>query len=121
MPKTTNNSTEIKERAAVGRERKLALMLRALLDANKDTGDREIVGADEAQAKVEMDANALLDELGYGDLEATQSVVRRLTAELNAATEAANWGRVSQLGKELERARNGRPITKVATKAVASS
>lgn len=101
-------STEKKERASIGRERKLALALRAVLDAHASLSESEGVQAD-------TDADTLLTELGYGTLEGIPKRVARLEAELATALESKNYTRVSELGKELERAREGKssapPVT----------
>ena len=98
------------ERASTSRERRLALALRAVLDALKDAGNREFhgVGAEETLAKMEQDADALLTEFGYGS---TESVYRRLAAlneQLTAAVVAGDGKEIARLGLELERAKAGR-------------
>ena len=99
---TTKKKTETKERAAVGRERKLALALTALLDSE---------GNDDHSDHIDP-ARLLLKELGYGDLISIPRRVAALNTQLKAATDATNWGEVARLGGELARAQAGLPPSK---------
>lgn len=92
---------EAKVRASVGRERKLALALTAVLDQN--VHDSVTAGTAEA------DARAVLNELGYSALESIPKRVAALNDQLRAAVEAGDGKEISRLGLELERAKAGRP------------
>lgn len=98
-------STEKKERAIVSRERRLALALVAILDANRGIGS---AGGEELQAKTEAEASELLFELGYGSLKSIHTQVAILEEELADAIRAKDYPHVSELGKELEKARLGK-------------
>jgi hypothetical protein len=107
------------ERASVSRERRLTLALVALIDANRDTGNSEIVGAEEAQAKAEQDAVNILSALGYSNLEGIPKRVARLNEQLTAAVAAGDGKEISRLGIELERAKLGKaPLSVNGTAAV---
>ena len=95
-------------RASTSRERRLALALRAVLDANKDTGNSEVVGAEETLAKMEQDAESLLTELGYGDTESIYRRLGHLNALLKDAVAASDGKEIARLGLELERAKVGK-------------
>ena len=106
-------ATETRTKAAVGRERKLALALRALLDSLEN----RIVGG-EAESEVtdaEQGAIALLTELGYKDLESIPKRVAALNAQLKSAVEAGDGATIAALGLELERANKGLPPKTTAT------
>lgn len=105
------NITETRTKAAVGRERRLALALRAVLDEN-DT--------DNPLSKGEEAAQALLTELGYGDLESVTTRVTRLNDALKVAVEAGDGKLISELGLALERAKAGLPPAKAKAAAAAS-
>jgi hypothetical protein len=49
-----------------------------------------------------------LEEMGYGTLEGIPHQVARLEAKLATAIETKNYTRVSELGRELEKARQGK-------------
>lgn len=112
---TKTTKTEPKERAAISKERRLALTLRAVLDAWKDIDppDTATENSKAAIEEAEMSANELLNELGYSTLESIPSAIKRLTAELAAVTEAGDWKRVSEIGQQLDRAKAGLPPVKV--------
>lgn len=96
---TKKKATETRTKAAVGRERRLALALRAVLD--QQVPDNENLTA-------EANAIALLDELGYSDLESIPKRVAALNAQLKSAVEAGDGATIAALGKELQRAQTGR-------------
>lgn len=98
--KTEATEVEKKERAAVGRERRLALVLRAVLD-EWDEG---------RESESSVAAVTVLSDLGYGSLQSIPTLVLRLEAELAQAVESKNYTRVSELGKELEKAREGKAV-----------
>jgi len=102
--------TEPKERAAVGRERKLALALVAMRDAISD--HEPSFNMSEGLIKADNEAASLLKELGHADLESISARVTRLNAMLKSATEAGDWDEVARLGGELSRAQKGLPPTK---------
>jgi hypothetical protein len=108
MAKTAN--TESKERAAVGRERRLALALVAIRDAIND--HEPSFGMDENLIKADNEARALLDELGYGDLVGIRRRVDGLNAQLRAAVDAGDGNTIAALGLELARAKAGLPPSK---------
>lgn len=105
MPKATK--AETKERAAVGRERTLALTLRALMDAVIPAE-----GYPEHVQEAVNDAVGVLSDLGYADLESIPTRVNRLNEQLKAALERADAGTISHLGEELLRAQLGKPPSK---------
>ena len=110
---TKKQPTEPKERAAVGRERRLALALRAVLDAaapytaapfaNNENDDLE---------RAAHDAIGVLHDLGYKDIESIPRRVAAIEAELKAAMESGNGKEIARLGLELDRAKVGLPPTK---------
>lgn len=93
-------------KAAVGRERRLALALRAVLDQTD---------APDGTGSAFEDANNLLSELGYGDLESIPKRVAALNAQLKSAVEAGDGATIAALGLELERANKGLPPKVAAT------
>lgn len=105
MAKKTTEKVS-KERASVSRERRLALTLRAVLDAGLSAH------TEEAYADAEMEAAAVLTDLGYANLEGIPKQVARLEAELATALEAKDYNRVSELGRELEKAKAGKASVK---------
>ena len=111
---TKKKATEARTKAAVGKERRLALALRALLDSLEN----RIVGGD-AEFEVtnaEQDALALLGELGYKDLESIPKRVTRLNDALKQAMEAGDGKLIAQLGEELDRAQRGLPPSRAKVK-----
>lgn len=92
---------ETKERATVSRERRLALALRAVLDAvGRDTDVSGDVSVTEAYNT--------LDGLGYKDLEGIPKQVTRLNDALKIAVENGDGKEIARLGLELERAKSGK-------------
>ena len=113
---TKKKSTEARTKAAVGRERRLALALRAVLDAAADTGAMEQVdNAEGVLMRVEEDAIKLLVELGYSDLESIPTRVARLNDALKQAMDSGDGKLIAQLGEELDRAQRGLPPKVAAT------
>lgn len=96
-------TTEVKERASVSRERRLALALRGLLDGIEDNNpeDAAVLAQEE------------LYTLGYSELVGIPRRVAALEAELAKAIEVKSYSRVTELGRELERARAGKPAAEV--------
>lgn len=98
-PKGKKNGN--KERASVSRERRLALALRAVLEQN--------VGNDgDGQGTAFSDANTVLNELGYADLQGVPMRIALLNQQLTAAVAAGDGKRIAELGLELERAKAGK-------------
>lgn len=104
MAKTKKVATT--ERASVSRERKLALALRAVLDATDGQVQHEPIG--EAVAKAAIEATTVLGELGYANLEGIPSRLARLNEQLTAAVAAGDGAEISRLGEELTRAKSGK-------------
>lgn len=102
--KKSTESTEKKERASVGRERRLALALAAMRDAADDNA---------VIPEAAKSADELLNQLGYQGLVSIPKRVAVLEAELATALESKNYTRVSELGLELEKARLGKSSTVV--------
>ncbi len=100
-------------RASTSRERKLALALRAVLDAWDDN-------AADATNEEDMDAAsthalAVLKEFGYSTLEGIPKRLARLNEQLATALTAGDGKEIARLGLELERAKTGKPsVTPVA-------
>lgn len=109
---TRKKTNETRTKAAVGRERRITLALKAVLDAagpatfEKDN-DRY------AMEEAETAANELLNELGYADLESIPVRVAKLNEQLKAAVESGNGKEIARLGEELDRAQRGLPPSKV--------
>lgn len=103
--KKKSETAETAPRAAIGRERRLALALRAVLDQ----GVHDSTDAGSAEA----DAAALLSELGYGELKSIQRRLMVLNDELKTATESGNGKEIARLGIEIDRATQGLPPGKV--------
>lgn len=93
-----------KERAAVGRERRLALALRALMDGGDDTGNALV------------EAEALLVEFGYGGLKSIPAQLSELNQQLQTAVEAGDFATVSEVSAEMARVQAGK-FRRVATDA----
>lgn len=89
----------VKERASVSRERRIALALRALLDAN--------VGMEHEQEAIDV-----LNELGYSTLESIPKRVKELNEQLTQALAAGDGALIAKLGTELSRVKAGR-VSKV--------
>lgn len=102
----TKKKAENKERAAVGRERRLALALVGLMDAYSDvpSPDKSRDTIEEA----ETTAQTLLTELGYQDVESTAKRLVRINEELTEAIAAGDGARIAELGKELQKAQAGK-------------
>ena len=100
-------TTTTKERAAVGRERRLALALVGLMDAyaNVEPGNKEVgEGIEEA----ETTAITLLNDLGYSNLESTAKTLARINEHIKEAVAAGDGERLAELGKELQKAQAGK-------------
>lgn len=105
--------TEANGRAAVSKERRLALALVAVID---ELGDKNVESLDAV-----ADANSVLFALGYDGLQGIPKQVAALTAELKAATEAGEWAKVAVLGEQLKRVQSGKAVKSVAPVAVKKS
>lgn len=112
-------TTETRTKAAVGRERKLALTLVALRDAIE--GHEPAFEMDPALVKADNEARTILTELGYSDLESIPKRVARLNDALKQAVEAGDGKLIAQLGLELDRAKQGLPPSKPKAAAAAAS
>jgi hypothetical protein len=95
----TDEVKETKERAAVGRERRLALALAAVTD---EAADKNV------ELEAVFAANELLRELGYNGLESTYKRVARINTELRVAVENSDGDEIARLGKELKKAKSGK-------------
>lgn len=104
--KVETGKVETKERAAVGRERRLALALQAVLDATEKMV--LISSTDEPLSFAVIEATKLLDSLGYAGIESTAKRVARINEELNTAIAAGDGARIAELGKELQKAQAGK-------------
>lgn len=100
----TDEVKETKERAAVGRERRLALALAGLLDAYDPNNEHTV---DECAAAVGV-AQTLLNDLGYSNLESTAKTLARINKHINDAVAAGDGERLAELGKELQKAKAGK-------------
>lgn len=96
--------TEANGRAGVSRERRIALALRAVLDASLEDGATLTV----AQMEAGEAAYKLLADLGYGDLLGIPKRTAQLNALLQDALRAGDGKEISRLGLELDRAKAGR-------------
>lgn len=118
---TRKKATETRVKAAVGRERRIVLALRALLDSLKDlpldpSADHGVaISAEmlEGVTTAEQSALTTLNELGYGELESIPSRVAKLNEQLKIAVEAGDGNTIAELGKELARAKAGLPPSKM--------
>lgn len=98
-----------KERASVSRERRIALALRAVLDATNGTVEELTDAVD--------NATTVLEQLGYGSLVGIPKRLKDLNEELTAAVAAGDGKRIAELGLELQRAQAGKEPAKVKVKA----
>lgn len=99
----TEEVKETKERAAVGRERRLALALVGLMDAveQQDGDDTEFTDSMSV-------AKTLLNDLGYSNLESTAKTLARINDHIKDAVAAGDGERLAELGKELQKAQSGK-------------
>jgi hypothetical protein len=124
---TNKKKTEPRERASVSRERRLALALRAVLDAWSTVGINDDVLKEVERTAVEeaeTAANELLNEFGYSKLESIPARLQRLNVELKVAVEAGDGDEIARLGKELSRAKAGKEplsVPKPSPKSVAAA
>ena len=93
-----------KERAAVGRERRLALALVGLMDAYDPNNEHTV---DECAAAVGV-AQTLLNDLGYDNLESTAKTLARINEHIKDAVTSGDGVRLAELGKELQKAQAGK-------------
>lgn len=98
--------TETTPRAAISRERRLALALRAVLD----TFDGPLLDRDGSHDEVVDWAEAELDALGYGSLIGIPKRMAELNDQLKAALEAEDGKRIAELGLEMQRVQAGRDV-----------
>lgn len=100
---TKDNETATTPRASVGRERRLALALRALLDQDDVDGvtDKGTI------LSAEADAHAVLKEFGYESLESIPLRVALLNDQITKAVADGDGKELARLGIELDRARRG--------------
>lgn len=99
-----------KERASVSRERRIALALRAVIDACEGTSESDI-------ATECGNADQVLHDLGYGSLIGIPRRLKDLNEQLTAAVAAGDGKRIAELGVELQRAQTGKEPAKVKVKA----
>lgn len=102
-------ATTAKVRASVGKERQLALALRALLDSLADVPIKHQEGVTEA----EMAAGNVLANLGYGNLVGLPKLKRELEAELKNAFAASDYATVTKLSAQLERVKLGKSLKSI--------
>lgn len=90
-----------KERALVSRERRIALALRAVLDAaiERDTNAEDVALAEAAE---------VLKDLGYGSLVGIPRRLKELREELKAATDADDGAAIARIGTEMVKAQSGK-------------
>lgn len=98
-------TSEVKERASVSRERRIALALRAVLEQSSGNDG-------EGQGTAFADADTTLSELGFRDLVGIPQRIAELEGQLHAATGAKDYAQVAKLGLELDRVKAGR-VSKV--------
>jgi hypothetical protein len=91
-------------RASVSRERRLALALRAVLDALADVHIEDNV----AILLEEQAAVAILNDLGYSTLIGIPKRIKTLNEQLTTAVAAGDGKEIARLGLELERAKAGK-------------
>lgn len=122
MATTRKKTTETRVKAAVGRERKLALELRALLDSLEHAAIRSALKGDDDEANTatqnsvsdaEQSALTTLNELGYSELESIPKRVTVLNEQLRIAVASGNGKEIARLGEELDRTQKGLPPSKV--------
>lgn len=98
------------ERATVSRERRLALALRALLDA--DGGEDE-----NQQQDATIAANAVLNDLGYGSLVGIPKRMKQLNEQLEVAVAARDGAAIGRIGLEMVKVQAGKEPTAEKAKA----
>lgn len=98
------------ERATVSRERRLALALRALLEATDggvgNDGDEQADAVVDAQSV----ANTTLNDLGYGSLVGIPKRLKELNEQLKAAVDAGDGKEISRLGLLIDRVKMGKDV-----------
>lgn len=95
-----------RERASISRERRLALALRAVLDANEFVGDD--VETQKETSEAVNDAKNILDALGYGSLVGIPKRLKELNEQLAKAMEAGDGKEIARLGLELDKTKAGK-------------
>lgn len=101
-------SKKTKERASTSRERRLALALRAVLDALQPQDGETVEIKTEGTIEAMQAAVTTLNDLGYESLVGIPKRVAALNAELKTATESQDWAKVASLGAELVKAQAGK-------------
>lgn len=108
-----NKKNGNKERASVSREKRLALALRAVLE-EQSTQD-----ANEGLSEVGYAADAVLTELGYGDLVGIPRRLKELNEQLATAVEAKDGAAIARIGAEMVKVQAGKDVTEKAKAATA--
>lgn len=109
-------TTETKvKRASVSRERRLALALRAVLDATENMVLTS--STDEPLSFAAIDATAVLNELGYGSMIGIPKRLAELNDALKIAVENSDGKEIARLGLELDRVQAGKVSRVVSEKA----
>ncbi len=99
-------------RAAISRERQLALALRAMLESTvsaQTATEGTEVAAKAALIDAGKAAETLLSDLGYGTLIGLPRQLADLENQLRIATVDKDYAAVTRLGRELERVKSGKP------------
>lgn len=104
MSKAKSKKNGNKERASMSRERRIALALRAVLDqgGNHDSAD------DSAEGTAEVDAQATLDDLGYGSLIGIPKRLKDLNEQLKVATDTGDFATIARIGAEMVKVQSGK-------------
>lgn len=97
------NGKKKSERATVSRERRLALALRAVLDAYETV--------DEAAQEIEHTAAVeILNDLGYGSLIGIPKRLKELKEQLEAAVAAGDGATIARIGAEMVKVQAGKDV-----------
>lgn len=115
MAKGRGKKNGNKERASVSRERRLALALRAVLE-EQTTQD-----ANEGLSEIGYAADAVLTELGYGDLQGIPSRLKDLNEQLTAAVAAGDGATIACIGAEMVKVQAGKSSKSVVQPATKKS
>lgn len=99
-----------KERASVSRERRLALALRAVLDAIQPLPIDDIEIRSGVDTAVES-AATVLNDLNYGSLVGIPRRLKELNEELKAATDAGDGATIARIGAEMVKVKAGKDVT----------
>ena len=98
------NGKKKSERASVSRERRIALALRAVLDAAEDNNISEEL------TTACREAEGLLDFMGYSGMIGIPSRLKELNKQLAVAVDAGDGKEISRLGLAIEKAKAGKDV-----------